>query len=129
MPPLALTDTEFLAIANAAQALRAPDRDKFYAEVARELQGREIGDGAIVAAQRARAFRSARFVEIEGLQQVSLAGPRLHVHHAFARSSSVFWSLASTLANSFANLLVRSTLLLSSVCCTSQRNRSAKRRK
>jgi hypothetical protein len=51
-----LTDTEFLAIANAAQALCAPDRDKFYAEVARELQGREIGDGAIVAAQRARIW-------------------------------------------------------------------------
>jgi hypothetical protein len=42
-----LTDAQSLAISNAAAALCPTDRDQFYQAVARQLAGREIGDGAV----------------------------------------------------------------------------------
>jgi hypothetical protein len=50
---IALTEPQFLAIANAAGALCPSDRDRFYAAVAVELQGRPIGDGSVGCAIRA----------------------------------------------------------------------------
>ena len=52
--PLSLSEPQFLAIANAAAALCAPDRDQFYAAVAAALQGQStIGDGSVGCAIRA----------------------------------------------------------------------------
>ena len=45
--PISLSDNQSLAVDNAALALPAADRDGFYQAVARELAGREIGDGAV----------------------------------------------------------------------------------
>ena len=45
--PIELSDAQALQIANAACALPAADRDQFYQAVARQLDGREIGDGAV----------------------------------------------------------------------------------
>ena len=42
-----LSDAQSLAISNAAAALCPTDRDQFYQAVARQLAGREIGDGAV----------------------------------------------------------------------------------
>jgi hypothetical protein len=47
MPPIIISDRQYLTIANAAAALCPADRDQFMAAVARELAGREIGDGAV----------------------------------------------------------------------------------
>lgn len=44
---ITLTDEQSLAISNAAAALCPTDRDQFYQAVARQLDGREIGDGAV----------------------------------------------------------------------------------
>lgn len=52
MPPISLTEPQFLAIANAAAALCPSDRDSFYAAVAAELRGRLIGDGVVYSAIR-----------------------------------------------------------------------------
>jgi len=52
MPPILLSELQFLAIANAAAALCPPDRDLFYAAVAAELRGRPIGDGSVGCAIR-----------------------------------------------------------------------------
>jgi hypothetical protein len=52
MSPIKLTEPQFVAIANAANALCPPDRDQFYAAVAGELQGRPIGDGSVGCAIR-----------------------------------------------------------------------------
>jgi hypothetical protein len=53
MPPITITDGQFLAIFNAACALCPTDRDAFIAAVAAELRGRPIGDGAVGRAIRA----------------------------------------------------------------------------
>ena len=45
--PIELSDAQALQIANAACALPAANRDQFYQAVARQLDGREIGDGAV----------------------------------------------------------------------------------
>ena len=52
MSPLAVTETQFLAIANAAAALCPSDRDQFIARVHAELRGQPIGDGTIGRAIR-----------------------------------------------------------------------------
>ena len=52
-----VSETQFLQISAAAQWLCPPDRDQFWAAVAAELAGREIGEGAIARAV-AKAFRA-----------------------------------------------------------------------
>jgi hypothetical protein len=51
-----ISEHQFLSIAAAASWLCPSDRDHFWAAVAAELAGREIGEGAIARAIR-RAFR------------------------------------------------------------------------
>jgi hypothetical protein len=53
MSPLLVTEGQFLAVLNAANALCSTDRDAFVTAVARELKGKPIGDGAIGRAIRA----------------------------------------------------------------------------
>ena len=48
-----LTETQFLAIANAAHALALTDHAAFFQAVAGELKGKPIGDGSIGCAIRA----------------------------------------------------------------------------
>ena len=45
--PIRLSDRQSTAVASAAAALSAPDRDAFHQAVARQLAGREVGDGAV----------------------------------------------------------------------------------
>jgi hypothetical protein len=45
--PIALTDRQLAAVMRAAEVLPPADRSPFLAEVAKILQGREIGDGAV----------------------------------------------------------------------------------
>lgn len=53
MSPIAVTDLQFLAIANAANALCASDRDAFVAAVHAELRALPmIGDGSLGLAIR-----------------------------------------------------------------------------
>jgi hypothetical protein len=59
MPPIDVTNNQYLAIANAAAALCPSDRDQFVAAVAAELQGRPIGDGAVGRAIRAAQVKFA----------------------------------------------------------------------
>jgi hypothetical protein len=47
MSPILVTETQYLAILNAANALCASDRDQFVAAVYAELHGKPIGDGSI----------------------------------------------------------------------------------
>jgi hypothetical protein len=42
-----LSDRQSTAVASAAAALPADDRDGFYQAVAHQLTGREVGDGAV----------------------------------------------------------------------------------
>jgi hypothetical protein len=51
--PIPLSESQFLAIANAALALCPGDRDRFWMEVAVELKGKPIGDGSVGCAIRA----------------------------------------------------------------------------
>jgi hypothetical protein len=53
--PIPFSQSQFLAIANAAAALCPADRDPFIAAVAAELNGQLIGDGTV-----GRAFRSVQ---------------------------------------------------------------------
>jgi hypothetical protein len=53
MSPISLTEPQWLAIANAANALCLSDRDRFVAAVHAELTGRPIGDGSVGCAIRA----------------------------------------------------------------------------
>ena len=54
MSPIFVSETQYLAILNAANALCASDRDQFIAAVYAELHGKsEIGDGSIGRAIRA----------------------------------------------------------------------------
>jgi hypothetical protein len=53
MRPISITEPQYLAICNAANALCPPDRDAFYAAVAAELVGQPIGDGTVGRAIRA----------------------------------------------------------------------------
>jgi hypothetical protein len=55
--PIPISENQFLAIANAAAALCPSDRDQFVASVARELEGKPIGDGTVARAI-AGAFRT-----------------------------------------------------------------------
>jgi hypothetical protein len=57
--PLVLSETQFLAICNAAAALNSADRDSFICAVAAELVGREIGDGSVACAIRTVAPKFA----------------------------------------------------------------------
>ena len=50
MPTIELTAEQSLAISNAAAALCPADRDAFFAAVARQLAGHEIGDGSVARA-------------------------------------------------------------------------------
>jgi hypothetical protein len=50
--PIALSQPQFLAIANAAAALNPVDRDQFIVAIAAELAGMPIGDGSIGRAIR-----------------------------------------------------------------------------
>jgi hypothetical protein len=59
MPPIRITDGQYLAIWNAAAALCPADRDQFVTAVAAELQGRPIGDGAVGRAIREAQVRFA----------------------------------------------------------------------
>ena len=52
MPPIPVTELQYLAILNAANALCASDRDQFVAAVYAELHGKPVGDGAIGRAIR-----------------------------------------------------------------------------
>lgn len=52
MPPITITDGQYIAIFNAACALCPADRDAFVAAVAAELAGRPLGDGAVGRAIR-----------------------------------------------------------------------------
>jgi hypothetical protein len=54
--PIPIPEHQFLLIAVAASWLRPSDRDQFWAAIAAELAGREIGEGVIARAIR-RAFR------------------------------------------------------------------------
>ena len=45
--PISLSDRQSLAVTSAANALPVADRDGFYAAVAHQLAGHEIGDGAV----------------------------------------------------------------------------------
>ena len=47
MPPLALTDDQLTRIMHSAAPLAPDDRANFLLDVARELQGRELGDGVV----------------------------------------------------------------------------------
>jgi len=47
MPPLALTDDQLSAVLRAAEPLPPCDRGAFLEDVARELAGRELGDGIV----------------------------------------------------------------------------------
>jgi hypothetical protein len=51
-----LSEAQFLKIQNAAQWLCPADRDEFWAAVAAELAGHELGDGLVTRAI-AKAFR------------------------------------------------------------------------
>ena len=53
MVPIPVSELQFLAIANAAAALRPSNRDQFIARVHAELRGQPICDGTIVRAIRA----------------------------------------------------------------------------
>jgi hypothetical protein len=53
MSPIPVSEPQFLAVLNAANALCSTDRDAFVAAVARELEGKPIGDVAIGCAIRA----------------------------------------------------------------------------
>jgi hypothetical protein len=57
MPTISVTEAQFLAIANAAAALCPQDRDRFYAAVAAELEGKPIGDGTIGCTIRAAQLK------------------------------------------------------------------------
>jgi hypothetical protein len=63
-----LTEVQFLKIEHAAQWLCPADRDQFWAAVAEELAGRELGDGLVTRAV-AKAF--ARFY-----RPMQLSAPR-----------------------------------------------------
>jgi hypothetical protein len=52
--PITLSDRQSTAVTSAAAALPPADRDQFLEAVARQLAGREVGDGAV-----ARAVRTA----------------------------------------------------------------------
>jgi len=58
---ITLSETEFLAIANAARALVPNDQPAFFQTVSDELQGKLIGDGTIGQAIRNAQARSAGF--------------------------------------------------------------------
>jgi hypothetical protein len=45
--PICLSDRQSLTVTSAAAALPPADRDQFLEAVARQLDGREIGDGAV----------------------------------------------------------------------------------
>jgi hypothetical protein len=45
--PISLSDRQSLTVTSAAVALCPSDRDQFYAAVAHQLAGREIGDGSV----------------------------------------------------------------------------------
>jgi hypothetical protein len=45
--PITLSDRQSSAVASAAAALSAADRDQFYQAVAHQLAGHEIGDGSV----------------------------------------------------------------------------------
>ena len=45
--PICLSDCQSLTVTSAAAALCPSDRDQFYAAVAHQLAGHEIGDGAV----------------------------------------------------------------------------------
>ena len=49
MPPIPVTELQYLAILNAANALCASDRAQFVAAVYAELHGKPVGDGAMDA--------------------------------------------------------------------------------
>jgi hypothetical protein len=55
--PITLSDRQSLTVTNAAAALPLADRDPFLEAVAKELVGREIGDGAVHRAVAA-AFKA-----------------------------------------------------------------------
>jgi hypothetical protein len=52
MSSIPVTEPQYLAIANAAAALRPSDRDQFVAAVHAELRGQPIGDGTVGRAIR-----------------------------------------------------------------------------
>jgi hypothetical protein len=54
-----VSEAQFLAIANAANALCPADRARFVAAVAAELNGRPIGDGSVGCAIRAAQLQFA----------------------------------------------------------------------
>jgi hypothetical protein len=62
MPPILVSDPQYLAILNAAAALCPSERDEFYAAVARELVGKPIGDGSVGCAIRSVQAKFARLV-------------------------------------------------------------------
>jgi hypothetical protein len=45
--PIPLSDRQSTAVASAAAALPAADRDGFYQAIAHQLTGREVGDGSV----------------------------------------------------------------------------------
>jgi hypothetical protein len=47
-----LTETQFLAVTNAARALAPTDHAAFFQEVASELKGKAVGDGSVGCAIR-----------------------------------------------------------------------------
>jgi hypothetical protein len=45
-----VSEIQWLQIANAAEALSPPDREPFVARIARELEGKPIGEGTVARA-------------------------------------------------------------------------------
>jgi hypothetical protein len=52
MAPIRLTDSQLDAVLAAARPLAVGDRDQFLQDVARALQGQDLGDGAVYRAIR-----------------------------------------------------------------------------
>jgi hypothetical protein len=55
MAPIRLTDAQLDAVLAAARPLAVGDRDQFLQDVARALQGQDLGDGAVYRAIREAA--------------------------------------------------------------------------
>ena len=52
-----ISEIQWLQIANAAEALRPPDREPFVAHIVRELEGKPIGEGTVARAL-AKSFKA-----------------------------------------------------------------------
>jgi hypothetical protein len=71
--PLALSDDQLDTVMRAARVLAPADRDAFLKDVARALDGREIGDGLVrrICTEAQRLYWRAPDVETRGSGAVS----------------------------------------------------------